>query len=88
MLPVQTRNEYQVHAGIGVPVLQRSRNYPYLWIRIYCGLSGYISGLAHSSICCISWIYHSLLKTARSQLRDTLLSRRVEADPEDEVEEE
>jgi hypothetical protein len=85
MLLVQDRCEYRVPWKKGSATVQRSRSCPYLWIRLCEDTLWYFPGFTHSSICRIIWVYRSFLKNARNQLRDEILSRRIQ-DEQDEDE--
>lgn len=59
---------------VGEVVMQRSRECPYLWIKLRKDSVGYISGISCSSVFFISWLFGLFLRSARSQLRDEVLS--------------
>lgn len=89
MLLVKGSREYRFPWQKGLTVVQRSSSCPYLWIRLGENTLWYVSSCAYSSICRITWVYRSLLKNARNQLRDELLSRCLrdeqDEDEQDEV---
>jgi hypothetical protein len=89
MLLMQDRRKYRFPWEKGSTIVQRSSSCPYLWIRLCEDTLWYVPGLTHSSICRITWVYRSLLKNARNQLRDEILSRRIRDEQnEDEQDEE
>lgn len=87
MLSVLASNEYCLSRRAGGAVIQRSRGCPYLWIKVCRSASGYLPGITCSSICRIAWGYRSLVRKARSQLQDEVLSLRVHSENDEEQEE-
>ena len=89
MFSTQNRGENHSSWNVGVTVVLRSSSCPYLWIRLRCDAAGYMSGIAYPSICRISWVYCSLLKNARDQLRARISPRssREEQTEEEQAEE-
>ena len=83
MLSIKDACEYRFPWQKGATIVQRSSSCPYLWTRLGEHTLWYVLKLAHSSICKITWVYRSLLKNARNQLRDELLSRCLQDEPDE-----
>ena len=82
------RNEYSGLRQVVPTVIQRSKDCPYLWVRLRPDRAGYIPGMVYSSACTVSWPYHGWFQNARSRLRHESGARRLSSDQGEEDQEE